>query len=42
MMAKSLQVASAFFLKGKNNYGDVNARTFSVASAFFLKGKNNR
>ena len=34
-------VASAFFLKGKNNDGSLCLFDFFVASAFFLKGKNN-
>ena len=34
-------VASAFFLKGKNNSLNQLLRLQRVASAFFLKGKNN-
>ncbi|SUB80835.1 Uncharacterised protein [Segatella buccae] len=34
-------VASAFFLKGKNNIVIGWAKNLGVASAFFLKGKNN-
>ena len=34
-------VASAFFLKGKNNRFESFSFWCKVASAFFLKGKNN-
>ena len=34
-------VASAFCLKGKNNYVEYGLSCSKVASAFCLKGKNN-
>ena len=41
MFMFTLFVASAFFLKGKNNNFQTLGIYFRVASAFFLKGKNN-
>ena len=41
MLLSKFAVASAFFLKGKNNSNTPDFIEFVVASAFFLKGKNN-
>ena len=37
----SMPVASAFYLRGKNNLREFHRVMDAVASAFYLRGKNN-
>ena len=38
---KKTEVASAFYLRGKNNFNLQDVFQWFVASAFYLRGKNN-